>query len=259
MGGVVIPELYLLPYQIYPADLNMAIDEVLITLPGTFLRFYGWERPTLSFGKSTTNRRGINVESCRNGQLDVVKRKTGGKTVLHQFELTYSFVSDSELFSRSILETYRLVSQPIAHCFAEMGLIAEMKNKEAGQDDTTICFNEVSAYELTIAGKKVVGSAQYRRRDRFLQHGSILLEIDWDLWKAVWDIPDDSTLLEDRVTCLGKHFAKNIPTENLANKLQLSFARIFQAKIIETVLDQTALRKAAELRTNYRWDDFWLD
>ena len=192
--------LRIIPYAVYPADFNMAADEAIMSCQGTVLRFYGWTRPTLSFGRNETGLDAIDLESCRRHQIDWVKRLTGGKTVLHQHELTYSISGDIDAFSPSILQTYHMISHPLSQALQQSGVQAAVAPRQQRKLKSSICFEEVSAYEIAVNGKKLVGSAQYRKSDRFLQHGSILDDLDWELWKQVWKIPSRSSLLERRIT-----------------------------------------------------------
>lgn len=256
MNKIELPLIRVIPWSVGPADFNMALDEYLLSLEQPVLRFYGWEKPTLSFGKSRKRLEEIDIEFCRDAGIAGVQRRTGGKTVLHQHELTYSFSANTEKFPRSIVETYRHISQPLADAFLKFGLEPDMKEEKRGADNSSICFNEVSSYELTIKGKKIVGSAQYRQRKRFIQHGSILLDIDWELWKSIWMLPADSTLLENRITTFKEELG-NIPAiETLADKITQSFAEYFAATVEVFEPNREEMEKIESLREKYQWDLF---
>ncbi len=256
MPSISIPEINIIPYSIHPADFNMAADEFLLSLPGTFLRFYGWEKPTLSFGRSNTNLDEINDSFRQENGIRTVQRISGGKTILHQHEITYMFCSDSNRFPPSILETYRLISQPLAACFARFGLKPEMKDKPVQKKTkSSICFKEVSAYELTIDGKKVVGSAQFRRRRRFFQHGSILLDIDWDLWKTLWRIPTQSTSLEDRITSIKQQLGYIPEINNFTETLVVEFTKFFRSKATYLRFSESDIAEIDNLSKKYLWKD----
>ncbi|NQU63245.1 MAG: hypothetical protein HQ517_03025 [SAR324 cluster bacterium] len=174
-----ISAIQLLPYTVADGVTNMAVDEYLLSLPGTILRFYGWETPMLSFGRLNRLTDDIDFEFCRSADIQGIKRISGGKTVFHQHELTYVIASDTDRFPSSIQETYHIISQPLADAFARFKLNPAMSPDKQESSDSSICFKEVSPFELTIGNKKIVGSAQFRRKNRFMQHGSILLDIDW--------------------------------------------------------------------------------
>ncbi|MBU2515824.1 lipoate--protein ligase family protein [bacterium] len=254
-----LPELStirVIPYGCYSADFNMAADEYLLTQSYPVLRLYGWKRPTLSFGRSNCSPVELNSAFCDRMKIDKVRRKSGGKTVLHHQELTYSFACDTECFPSSIMETYRFISQALADCFKTYGLQPEMKPAKKSTPDTSICFKEVSAYEITINKKKAVGSAQYRRRKRFLQHGSILLDIDWHLWKSIWNIPSESNQLESRITSLKSELGYTPAAEEFSLKLMNSFANIFNARADIKDLDSQEREAINSLSKTYQWTGF---
>ena len=231
----------------------MAVDEMLLGLTTPVLRFYGWQQPTLSFGRSKMSLDELNTDYCKEMNLAGVKRQTGGKTVLHHLELTYSFAAASDQFPQSVLETYRLISHSLAMAFARFGLETEMKKERRQIITTSICFNGVSSYELTVGNKKLVGSAQYRRRQRFIQHGSILLDIDWNMWKRVWRLPLDSQLLEQRVTTFQDQLGYIPPLAELIQAIIHSFSRRFQTEVEISPLTNQEKTRAEKLTLGYQW------
>ena len=157
MKKVQIPELKVIPYRINSAEINMATDRYLLAMPGTILRLYGWEQPTLSFGRLNKGLDEIDLDYCREEGICMVNRISGGKTVLHHHELTYAFISDTELFPDSIIDTYRIISQILANSFRRFGLDTEMSAEKDNGSESSICFREASAFELTVNSRKLVG------------------------------------------------------------------------------------------------------
>jgi lipoate-protein ligase A len=166
----------------------MAVDEAIFretirkTSPPT-LRFYGWRRPAVSVGRFQDARKEIDIEACMKLGIDLVRRPTGGKAVLHEQELTYAAIAgdDLPLFPPDILETYRIISSCIAQGLAKCGIRAEMKAEgrtAVNEPLGTACFSAPSRYELLVAGRKICGSAQTRSHGVFLQHGSLLMAFD---------------------------------------------------------------------------------
>lgn len=161
---------------------NMAVDEAIMLahargeVPPT-LRFYGWRPPALSLGYAQKAEREVDVEACRRAGVDVVRRPTGGRAVLHDREVTYSVVISTALFPGSVVETYRRLSAGLVEGLRLLGLQAEVQEgpPRAGLRSAA-CFDSPSWYELVVEGKKVVGSAQVRRLGVLLQHGSVPLE-----------------------------------------------------------------------------------
>ncbi len=253
MDSIHLPEIRLIPYSINTGAMNMAIDEYLISMSKPVLRFYGWQEPTLSFGRLNQGIDEIDQSYCKKQGLQSVKRLSGGKTILHQHEITYSFVADISDFPTSLLETYRLISHPLATCLASLGLKPEMKKmvKSRDQQQTTICFKEVSAYEVTIGGKKLIGSAQFRKRKRFLQHGSILLDIDWNLWKKVWKISDQSLELENRITSIRNELGSIPEKKHITDLLTREFTKFFQTSATNYNFSSSDLEEIRKLEGQY--------
>jgi len=173
-------------------SLNMAMDEFLFQSlgekPQTFLRFYQWERPTASLGYSQSVEDVVDAEFCQKHGIDIVRRMTGGKLVLHQNEATYSVCSsDEETFTPTLFESYRLISEALMNGLKKMGL--EPFLADAPPDSyvkgNLPCFSHPARNEIEINGKKIVGSAQKRIGSKFIQHGSIPLEENENLLRSV--------------------------------------------------------------------------
>ncbi len=112
-----------------------------------------------------------------------MRRLTGGKAILHTDELTYSIIAPAgnPHFSGDILESYRHLSRGLTSGLTRLGLRPHVEGEVSvtGTDrEKPVCFEVPSSYEITIDGKKLVGSAQVRRKGRMLQHGSIPLHGD---------------------------------------------------------------------------------
>ena len=108
----------------------MAVDEVLLNqvsnqadLPVTYVRFFQWDKATLSLGFSQKVARAVNLDFCKTKKIDLVRRITGGKAVLHDREITYSVVSNDPYFFplRDIVETYKLIALALRLGFKAMG------------------------------------------------------------------------------------------------------------------------------------------
>jgi lipoyl(octanoyl) transferase len=175
-----------------PGDWNMSVDEVLFrraeAAPATYLRFYRWDRPTASLGYSQETAKVIDVGFCRRRGIGIVRRLTGGKVVLHDREVTYAVASsDSSVFTETLRDSYRLISQALMKGLGIMGLGAAMAESSpaAYVRGTMPCFALPARDEIEIGGRKLIGSAQKRTGAAFLQHGSIPLEKDEGLLAAV--------------------------------------------------------------------------
>ncbi|HAK88291.1 MAG TPA: hypothetical protein DHV16_10835 [Nitrospiraceae bacterium] len=176
------------------AAYNMALDEAIAIsvrngdAPPT-LRLYGWDRQSVSLG-SFQKISDIDLRYCENNNIPVVRRPTGGRGILHGDELTYSFSARNEgHFSNGLLETYRKLSAAFYDALQKMSLPVVIKtDRESGRNLTRspLCFKSTSYGELSLNGKKLIGSAQKRWQDGFLQQGSIPYSIDYGKVRMVF-------------------------------------------------------------------------
>jgi|Deesub1362A_J573_1020465.scaffolds.fasta_scaffold03061_2 lipoate-protein ligase A len=166
---------------------NMALDEAILeevaagySLPT--LRLYGWNPPSVSIGYFQKVFEEIDVEYCRDNGIGLVRRPTGGRAVLHDNELTYSYIvpEASDHSGKGVIETYKRISTGILMGLKLLGVNAQWIEKPAKHVKSSICFNSSSWYEITCEGKKIVGSAQMRKKGVVLQHGSIIIDLDVD-------------------------------------------------------------------------------
>jgi len=158
----------------------MALDEWLFHTAGSrppVLRFYGWQYPTLSLGRHEPWRRVVDLQRMKAHGVRLVRRITGGRLVLHHRELTYSVTAPRGVyaaFDEGLESTLRTISEALAGGLERLGVEARFRRRrQAGNGSSGHCFESASRYELVSQGRKVVGSAQYRSADAFLQHGSI--------------------------------------------------------------------------------------
>jgi lipoate-protein ligase A len=168
---------------------NMAIDEALWrgrqagTAPPT-LRFYGWAPPTVSLGYGQPLDHEVDHAVRRALGVGLVRRPTGGSAIYHDGparELTYSVAAtnDDLAIGVDLLASYRWIARALARGLRTLGARVEIveRRREYGPVPA-FCFARTGTYELEVDGRKIVGSAQRRHGKSFLQHGSILLDID---------------------------------------------------------------------------------
>ncbi len=164
---------------------NMALDEALLegmhaenALP--ILRVYAWEPPCLSLGVAQPAA-DVNVQALQALGWELVRRPTGGRAILHTDELTYSVIGPhTEVrLAGSVLESYQRLSLALLEALHLLAVPARSEAEPhlpASSDPKgPVCFEVPSNYEITINGKKLIGSAQARRKEGILQHGSLPL------------------------------------------------------------------------------------
>jgi len=161
----------------------MALDEAILEAVRTdqappTLRFYAWNPSCLSLGYAQS------VDDADRGAIeelgwDLVRRPTGGKAILHTDEITYSISApaDHPLFEGGVLPSYERISLALIAGLERIGLKPELNATESPDpsNGNPVCFQNPGTFEITVAGKKLVGSAQLRRSGGVLQHGSLPL------------------------------------------------------------------------------------
>lgn len=240
-----------LPYSVFRGSENMAIDEAIMSAmkenhnAQPVLRFYGWEPATLSLGYAQSYAKEVDVEACRQANIDVVRRPTGGRAVLHQYELTYSVIvpESEEHVKGTIIQSYLKISEALLKGINAVGVPAEIvAQANSLHPGTAACFDAPSWYELVVAGKKLVGSAQMRRDGILLQHGSIILHFDTDLLFKLLKLPNEEVRqrltksLKTKACALDEVWTRPVTIDELEKEICLGFEEIMNIKMIPSVL-----------------------
>ncbi|SHF53779.1 lipoate--protein ligase family protein [Desulforamulus putei] len=161
--------------------MNMAVDEAILIcqsegkVPPT-IRFYQWNPPAITIGYFQKINQEVDLEACREAGIDCVRRLTGGRAVLHHRELTYSLVTteNDPHVPGGVLSSYLAISKGLLAGLRNLGLEGKVvEGASQRSKGTAACFDAPSWYEITIDGKKVIGSAQTRKHGSLLQHGSV--------------------------------------------------------------------------------------
>ncbi len=182
---------------------NMAIDEYLMIKAEenentTYLRFYGWNPPAVSIGRSQKANRVVNHELLRKNKIGFVRRPTGGKAVLHYEELTYSIASSDKRFisSPSVRAVYNQLAKALLKGLLNLKIEAEIVSKDPkGLVRTNLpCFSYPTRDEIEVKGKKIIGSAQKRSKNAILQHGSIPIKDHRELYAELTSVDKDLLL-----------------------------------------------------------------
>lgn len=170
---------------------NMMYDEklaqALVSSDGPcIVRFYGWKPPAISLGWHQDAGE-IDVAKCSDAGIDVVRRPTGGRAILHSDEVTYSVVMIAS--QKSVLSVYQQISEALVTGLRSLGADVALEKSQPHfpslyrSSSSVACFASAARYEIHIDGRKLVGSAQRRYarsngEEVVLQHGSILLGPD---------------------------------------------------------------------------------
>ena len=252
-------------YQSFDGALNMALDEAILNhymkgLAPPTLRFYGWSPDAVSIGYGQ-NLPGSQIDRLKRANVDVVRRPTGGRAVLHKNEFTYSFVaastnSDREgaILAPSINEAYRQICQGIILGLRKLGLNVELGETSKGYKDFQDCFLATTTADLHVGGRKLVGSAQLRRQEAVLQHGSIILNQPYDLMPELLGRPASPERKAPRHANLFDELKREVPLKELEDALILGFEEAFQSDFEEGSLSPDESDEAAGLKEKYLVD-----
>ena len=237
------------------AFFNMAVDEAISEAvrqkvsPPT-LRLYRWDRPSLSLGyfQKISD---IDTGYCKTRGYPVVRRQTGGRAILHHSELTYSFSASADLppFNGSLHDTYTVISNVLIHALDVQGInaIAAFRKKREATHRNPACFKAVSYGEITVNGKKVIGSAQKRYKNGFLQQGSILLRFDS---KELGNVLGQKN--QNNFSDIGalNDYVPEISFHTLGRTLKEAFEKRLNVKMISDGLSKFEQDLAKELKGN---------
>jgi lipoate-protein ligase A len=217
----------------------MALDEAIMdavaegAAPPT-LRFYQWAPPCLSLGRRQPLE-GVDLAHLAQDGCEAVRRATGGWSILHTDELTYSVAvtPDDPRADGPILDAYRKLSAGLVAGLTLLDVPAEMKPATASgtHNITAACFEVPSAYEITARGRKLIGSAQARPNGRVLQHGSLPLTGDIGRVTRYLTFSDEAareTLashLRERAATLSEVSGRDISFAEAADAMRRGFAQ----------------------------------
>jgi lipoate-protein ligase A len=145
----------------------------------TVFSVYSWSRPTLSFGRNQPASGLYDLDRIRAAGIDVVRRPTGGRAILHNREVTYSVTAPLE-DAAPLRETYSRINRILQGGLSRLGVTVAPAGSSARAAVPSVrpCFETPAEGELVAGGSKLVGSAQYRDDGALLQHGSILVNDD---------------------------------------------------------------------------------
>ncbi|HOM67883.1 MAG TPA: biotin/lipoate A/B protein ligase family protein [Brevefilum fermentans] len=241
---------------------NMAVDEAILEAIFTgealpTLRLYAWQPACLSLGHAQAFSE-VNTEQVKANGWDIVRRPTGGRAILHVDELTYSVIVPlSEPRVRGgVLESYLRLSEALLEALRLLGLNPQANQQPSNQNSKTpnpVCFEVPSNYEITVNGKKLIGSAQARRKDGLLQHGALPLYGDLTRIIDALNFPDPAAVekakerLLAHATTVESELGFAIPWEQASQAFQDAFSQALNLDLEPADLTEKELARAKEL------------
>ena len=240
---------------------NMAVDEAILEHAGRgevlpTLRLYAWEPACLSIGHAQPFA-DVDMARLQARGWEVVRRMTGGRAILHTDELTYSVTgpTNEPHLAGSILESYNRLAAALLAAVHDLSLPVEMKEGKADASGKTnpVCFEVPSTYEITVDSKKLIGSAQARRKEGVLQHGSLPLTGELTRICQVLVFPDEAARetamqrLLVRATTVESALGQAINWETAKQAFVQAFEAQLGLKFEAGELSESELARAEEL------------
>ncbi|MFN0150232.1 MAG: biotin/lipoate A/B protein ligase family protein [bacterium] len=176
---------------------DAALFEIAENEPvGAVLRLYSWSPPAISLGRFQDVARAVDAERAAAAGVEIVRRPTGGRAVLHDADLTYALVArhDDPVFGGSRFASQRVIGEALALALAILGVKADLATGDGGRGGganlrgdgahnsalatdarrtAPPCFSSAAREEIGVGGRKLLGSARREGRSAFLQHGSL--------------------------------------------------------------------------------------
>lgn len=247
-----------------PGAVNMARDVAMLeaAADGTglpSLRLYGWNPPCLSLGRHQ-GVEAADLEFCRAEGIDVVRRPTGGRALLHHLELTYALAAPlgAGPLPRGLQEAYRAICGALVAALRSLGVAAELTPGEVNLElpsprSPVPCFEAPAGGEVVVGGRKLVGSAMRAHGGAVLQHGAVLLDWDGRLQAGALGLADDCAL-RPRVTTLAAELGRAAAPGELEAAICGAFAAAFAIDLERGALTPAERTRTAELEPSFRVD-----
>jgi len=206
-----------IPYEIKTGKDNMQIDSDLLdwaienNYNDVIFRLYGWSPACISLGRNQKDDF-IDENLIKEYNIDVVRRLTGGRALLHDNELTYSFICPISYLKNgeNVVDSYKEISQYLIDKLQTIGIHTDFGAQKAVKTKFDYCMLISTGADLCYNGKKLIGSAQCRKNGYILQHGSILMDYNRELLERIFDEKVETT----EVTCI-KEINPNLSIEDL--------------------------------------------
>src|SRR3989338_6734073 len=201
----------LIEQQAYSAPMNMAIDHAVYESVANgrenpTIRFYKWSNSSVSIG-AYQNQKEINLDACKKHNVGIVRRMTGGRAVFHdKLDFTYSVIAPIKVFGYSIKMAYEEICSWLINALNDLGIKAYLENKN----------------DISVNGKKISGNAA-KAMDKgiYLQHGTLIYNIDFDIMPEILNVSEDS--MKEKVTSILEH--KKINQEKSYEILKDNFTK----------------------------------
>lgn len=216
------------------AAMNMAIDEAILVAqqeqPNPTLRFYGWNKPAFSFGYFQDIASEVDTEACRADGIELVKRMTGGGTVVHGWELTYTLILPRGAGELRVSDAYQRIGQSLAMAFQQLGIPAQCYDAcpDASQTAQNICLTNPAEHDVMSDNKKLAGVSVRRSRNGIVFQGYISLDMPpAAILARVSKDPEVQEILSKKSTAIntdGRSITRNTLIQAISETFNLGIA-----------------------------------
>ena len=231
----------LIDYETNTGAQNMQADSDLLDwaitnkTQKTIFRLYSWSPACVSLGRNQSDEF-IDKDFLTAQNIDITRRLTGGRALLHDKELTYSYITSAANLTngQSVIASYKEISRVLITAFEDLGLqldfgekkrLASKSTERAENKGLDYCMSISTGADLCYQGKKLIGSAQLRKHGYILQHGSILFDYDKELTEKIFK----EKTCEDSLTCLN-HINPNLSYDDVKTAILKSFCATMTKK-----------------------------
>ncbi len=204
----------LIRYSEHTGKENMQIDSDILekaikaNAQEPVFRLYGWKPKCISLGRNQK-------WDFITGEIDSVRRLTGGRALLHDNEITYSYVSPVSIIpnGESVIESYKYISGILINFFKTLGIELDFGENKRVSTHFDYCMLVSTGADVCYQGKKLIGSAQCRKQGYILQHGSILYDYDKELLERLFHEEVNG------ITCI-KEIMPDITKKDIIDRLE---------------------------------------
>ena len=237
---------------------NMAVDEVLLSLAGSeggapVLRLYSFDPPAITVGYHQDPARVLDLDAVRRDRMDLSRRITGGRALLHAGELTYSVTAPlGGPFGRTLGDTFLSIAEAVAEALRASGVDAEVSRGSAGRGGgmRAPCIASTGRREISVGARKISGSAQRRTRSAFIQHGSIFLRSGSERISEY--LAGKPERLEMMMTTVEEETGRPADPAAFGRTIAEAFSDRFGARFARDRLPDRAVKRAGELAARKR-------
>ena len=232
------------------AAMNMAIDEAILAAqneqPNPTLRFYGWTQPAFSFGYFQDIAAEVDVDTCRAAGIELVKRMTGGGTVVHGWELTYTLILPRRTGELSVADAYQRIGQSLVKAFQKLGIPAQcyagaVINRTYRANDApgavrnhthlteaNICLTNPAEHDVMSDNKKLAGVSVRRSRNGIMFQGYISLDMPpLSILARLSKNPETQERLREKSTAInidGRSISRSALIQSISETFEIGIA-----------------------------------